>query len=94
MLVKYILILVDGKWVDICGMWLNSDGLGIEQGWLFLLVVIECIEVVCGLMLFLYGLDVMGGVINVIICKVGKEWYGIVCVDVILQEDFNFGDIY
>lgn len=91
---KYTLILVDGKRVDTRGTRPNSDGSGIEQGWLPPLAAIERIEVVRGPMSSLYGSDAMGGVINVITRKVGKEWHGTVRADATLQEDSNSGDIY
>lgn len=54
------------------------DDFGLQDlNWL-LLDMIECIEVVCGLMFLLYGFDVMGGVINIIICKIVFEWGGLV----------------
>ncbi|MFA3761602.1 ligand-gated channel protein [Yersinia sp. 2544 StPb PI] len=91
---KYTLILVDGKRVDTRSTRPNSDGSGIEQGWLPPLAAIERIEVVRGPMSSLYGSDAMGGVINVITRKVGKEWQGTVRADATLQEDSDSGDIY
>ena len=66
---KYTLMLVDGKRVDSRGTRPNSDGPGIEQGWLPPLQAIERIEVVRGPMSSRYGSDAMGGVINVITRK-------------------------
>lgn len=60
MAAKYTLILVDGKRVDTRGTRPNSDGSGIEQGWLPPLAAIERIEVVRGPMSSLYGSDAMG----------------------------------
>ncbi|WP_145548282.1 ligand-gated channel protein [Yersinia intermedia] len=91
---KYTLILVDGKRVDTRGTRPNSDGSGIEQGWLPPLAAIERIEVVRGPMSSLYGSDAMGGVINVITRKVGKAWHGTVRADATLQENSDSGDIY
>lgn len=65
----YMFILVDGKCQSMCDVWINGN-FGFEQFYILLLEVIECIEVVCGLMFLLYGFDVMGGVINIIIKKV------------------------
>lgn len=42
----------------------------------------------------LYGSDAMGGVINIITRKVGKEWHGTVRADATLQEDSKSGDIF
>lgn len=58
---KYTLMLVDGKKVDSRGTRPNSDGPGIEQGWLPPLQAIERIEVVRGPMSSRYGSDAMGG---------------------------------
>ncbi|MGL6351514.1 MAG: TonB-dependent receptor plug domain-containing protein, partial [Aeromonas sp.] len=74
---KYTLMLVDGKKVDSRGTRPNSDGPGIEQGWLPPLQAIERIEVVRGPMSSRYGSDAMGGVINVITRKTtGLAWQG------------------
>ena len=40
----------------------------------------------------LYGSDAMGGVINIITRKVGKEWAGSISADYTLQESSDFGD--
>ncbi len=58
---KYTMILIDGKRVDTRSTRPNSDGSGIEQGWLPPLPAIERIEVVRGPMSSLYGSDAMGG---------------------------------
>lgn len=57
---KYTMIMVDGKRVDTRSTRPNSDGSGIEQGWLPPLPSIERIEVVRGPMSSLYGSDAMG----------------------------------
>ncbi|MCE6982643.1 ligand-gated channel protein, partial [Pseudomonas frederiksbergensis] len=62
---KYTLMLVDGKRQDSRATRPNSDGAGIEQGWMPPLEAIERIEVVRGPMSSLYGSDAMGGVINI-----------------------------
>src|SRR5690606_30566568 len=72
----------------------NSDGPGIEQGWLPPLEAIERIEVVRGPMSSLYGSDAMGGVVNIITRKVPKKWTGSVRLDTTQQEDSRSGDIY
>lgn len=94
MAAKYTLILVNGKRVDTRSTRPNSDGSGIEQGWLPPLAAIDRIEVVRGPMSSLYGSDAMGGVINIITRKVGKEWHGTVRADATLQEDSKSGDIF
>ncbi|CAM3368662.1 ligand-gated channel protein [Yersinia entomophaga] len=94
MAAKYTLILVNGKRVDTRSTRPNSDGSGIEQGWLPPLSAIERIEVVRGPMSSLYGSDAMGGVINIITRKVGKEWSGSLRADATLQEDSKSGDMF
>ncbi|MHB0775847.1 ligand-gated channel protein [Halomonas sp. WWR20] len=90
---KYTLILVDGKRQGSRETRPNSDGPGIEQGWLPPLSAIERIEVIRGPMSSLYGSDALGGVINVITRKVAKEWGGSVTADTTIQEDSDSGDI-
>ncbi|SFN80627.1 ligand-gated channel protein [Xenorhabdus japonica] len=91
---KYTLILIDGKRMDTRTTRPNSDGPGIEQGWLPPLSAIERIEVVRGPMSALYGSDAMGGVINVITRKVQKEWKASLRADTTLTESKNSGNSY
>ncbi|WP_434524454.1 ligand-gated channel protein [Photorhabdus asymbiotica] len=91
---KYTMILIDGKRVDTRNTRPNSDGSGIEQGWLPPLAAIERIEVVRGPMSSLYGSDAMGGVINVITRKVQKEWITSFRADTTLTESKNSGNSY
>lgn len=90
---KYTLILVDGKRQGSRETRPNSDGPGIEQGWLPPLSAIERIEVIRGPMSSLYGSDALGGVINVITRKVAKKWGGSVTAETTIQEDSNSGDM-
>src|SRR5690606_31965026 len=53
---------------------------------------IDRIEVIRGPMSTLYGSDAMGGVINIITKKVGKEWGGSVSAETTLQEHREYGD--
>ena len=69
----YTLILVDGKRQSSRQTRPNSDGPGIEQGWLPPLEAIERIEVIRGPMSTLYGSDAIGGVINVITRKDNQQ---------------------
>ncbi|MFD1381909.1 TonB-dependent receptor domain-containing protein [Rhodanobacter aciditrophus] len=89
---KYTLILVDGKRQGSRETRPNSDGPGIEQGWLPPVTAIERIEVVRGPMSSLYGSDALGGVINIITKKVQPEWHGEVSVGTVIQEDSDSGD--
>lgn len=88
----YTLILVDGKRVDSRQTRPNSDGSGIEQGWLPPIEAIEQIEVIRGSMSTLYGSDAMGGVINIITRKNNQYWSGNVQVGTTLQENRDSGD--
>lgn len=93
---KYTLMLVDGKRVDSRGTRPNSDGPGIEQGWLPPLQAIKRIEVVRGPMSSRYGSDAMGGVINVITRKSTSmtAWQGSVHADSTFQENKASGDLF
>ncbi|WP_110686109.1 ligand-gated channel protein [Salinicola aestuarinus] len=90
---KYTLILIDGKRQGSRETRPNSDGPGIEQGWLPPLSAIERIEVIRGPMSSLYGSDALGGVINIITRKVPQAWSGSVTADTTLQEDADSGNI-
>ncbi|PHM29292.1 ligand-gated channel protein [Xenorhabdus budapestensis] len=91
---QYTMILIDGKRVDTRSTRPNSDGSGIEQGWLPPLASIERVEVVRGPMSSLYGSDAMGGVINIITRKVHKEWNGSLHADTTLTERTKSGNSY
>lgn len=88
----YTLILVDGKRMNSRETRPNSDGSGIEQGWLPPIEAIERIEVVRGPMSSLYGSDAMGGVINIITKKVGQEWHGSVRSEATFQDRSDSGN--
>ncbi|OKP05616.1 ligand-gated channel protein [Xenorhabdus eapokensis] len=91
---QYTMILVDGKRVDTRSTRPNSDGSGIEQGWLPPLSSIERVEIVRGPMSSLYGSDAMGGVINIITRKVQKEWHVSLRGDTTFTESKNSGNSY
>ncbi|WP_036772576.1 ligand-gated channel protein [Photorhabdus australis] len=91
---KYTMMLIDGKRVDTRNTRPNSDGSGIEQGWLPPLAAIERIEVVRGPMSALYGSDAMGGVINIITRKPQKEWKTSFRTDTTLTERKDSGNSY
>nr|WP_254813959.1 ligand-gated channel protein [Salinivibrio sp. ES.052] len=89
---KYTLMLVDGKRTSSRETRPNSDGPGIEQGWLPPLQAIERIEVIRGPMSTLYGSDAIGGVINIITRRDQQEWHGNVQLSTLLQEKRTSGD--
>ncbi len=85
-------MLVDGKRTTSRETRPNSDGPGIEQGWLPPLQAIERIEVIRGPMSTLYGSDAIGGVINIITRRDQHEWHGNVQLSTLLQEKRASGD--
>lgn len=91
---KYTMLLVDGKPVSSREIRPNSDGPGIEQGFLPPLEAIERIEVVRGPMSSLYGSDAMGGVVNIITRKVSKRWHSNVRLEGTGQENDDSGNGY
>ena len=90
----YTLILVDGKRVNSRESRPNSDGPGIEQGWLPPIEAIDRIEVVRGPMSSLYGSEAMGGVINIITRKIEPEWTGSLRTEMTQQQHSESGNIY
>lgn len=89
----YTMLLVDGRRTGSRETRPNSDGPGIEQGWLPPLEAIERIEVIRGPMSSLYGSDAMGGVVNIITRKVPQAWTGTVRAETTRQESSKSGDI-
>lgn len=89
---NYTLILVDGKRQTSRQTRPNSDGPGIEQGWLPPLQAIERIEVIRGPMSTLYGSDAIGGVINIITRKDQQQWSSNVQLSTVVQENRASGD--
>ena len=88
---QYTLMMVDGKRQNSRQTRPNSDGSGIEQGWIPPLAAIDRIEVVRGPMSSRYGSDAMGGVINIITKKVSDKWGGNVRTDYTVQHDSDEG---
>lgn len=90
----YTLVLVDGRRQNAAGS-ITPNGFG-ETASSFIppMSSIERIEVVRGPVSTLYGSDAMGGVINIITRKVGKEWAGSVSANATVQENDQFGNIY
>ncbi|MGO1297389.1 MAG: ligand-gated channel protein [Vibrio sp.] len=88
----YTLLMVDGKRQSSRQTRPNSDGPGIEAGWLPPLEAIERIEVIRGPMSTLYGSDAIGGVINIITRKNSQKWHGKVQLSTVLQENHDSGN--
>ncbi|QZA78735.1 TonB-dependent receptor [Deefgea tanakiae] len=88
---EYTLILVDGKRQNTRETTNRGSG-GVQASLIPPLAAIERVEVIRGPMSSLYGADAMGGVINIITRKVGKEWQGTVGVNGTLQEDSAYGN--
>ncbi|AMO82666.1 catecholate siderophore receptor CirA [Obesumbacterium proteus] len=88
---SYTLILVDGKRVSSrTAVFRHND---YDLSWVPA-EAIERIEVVRGPMSSLYGSDALGGVVNIITRKVGKEWHGSLSADSTIQEHRDRGDSY
>lgn len=86
---SYTLILIDGKRVNSrAAVFRHND---FDLNWIPV-EAIERIEVVRGPMSSLYGSDALGGVVNIITRKVGKELGGSLSLDTILQEHRDRGD--
>ncbi|TVU89926.1 TonB-dependent receptor domain-containing protein [Vreelandella titanicae] len=88
----YTLILIDGRRQNAAGS-VTPNGFGETSTSFFPPVSsIERIEVIRGPMSTLYGSDAMGGVINIITRRVGREWTGSIGVENTFNEDRDFGD--
>lgn len=91
---SHTMVLIDGKRVNSRETRPNSDGPGIEQGWMPPIEEIERIEVIKGPMSSLYGSDAMGGVINIITKKSSNRWRGTLGTNVTAQTHSNSGNTY
>lgn len=88
----YTLILIDGRRQNTAGS-VTPNGFGETSTSFFPPISsIERIEVIRGPMSTLYGSDAMGGVINIITRRVGREWTGSTGVENTFNEDRDFGD--
>ncbi|MDN3559788.1 TonB-dependent receptor domain-containing protein [Vreelandella neptunia] len=88
----YTLILIDGRRQNTAGS-VTPNGFGETSTSFFPPISsIERIEVIRGPMSTLYGSDAMGGVINIITRRVGREWTGSIGVENTFNEDRDFGD--
>lgn len=88
----YTLVLIDGRRQNSAGS-VTPNGFG-ETSTSFMppMSAIERIEIVRGPMSTLYGSDAMGGVVNIITRKPGKEWAGSVTLSKTLNENTDFGN--
>lgn len=91
---EYTLILIDGRRQNVPGT--VAPNAFVDSASVFFppVAAIERIEVIRGPMSTLYGADALGGVVNIITRKPGKDWAGSVSVDATLQGDSAFGDKY
>src|SRR5699024_1513569 len=89
---SYTMILVDGKRINSRETRPNSDGPGIEQGWLPPLAAIDRVEVIRGPMSSLYGSDAMGGIVNIITRKVPAQRTGKLRLEGTVQQDSDAGN--
>nr|WP_314633628.1 TonB-dependent receptor [uncultured Janthinobacterium sp.] len=89
----YTLILIDGRRQNAAGNVTPNGFGGTQTSFMPPLAAIERIEIIRGPMSTLYGSDAMGGVINIITRKVGKQWMGSVSADYTLQQESDFGDV-
>lgn len=89
---QYTLILIDGRRQNAAGN-VTPNGFN-ETSTSFMppLSAIERIEVIRGPMSTLYGSDAMGGVVNIITRKVGREWTGSLGLEHTFQENRDYGE--
>jgi len=89
----YTLILIDGRRQNAAGNVTPNGFGGTSTSFMPPVGAIERIEIIRGPMSTLYGSDAMGGVVNIITRKVGKNWTGTVSADYTVQEESAFGDV-
>lgn len=88
----YTMLLIDGKRVNSRATRPNSDGAGIEQGWMPPITAIQRIEVIRGPASALYGSDAMGGVINIITKKTADHWRTAFKTEATIQQHDDRGN--
>jgi len=90
----YTVILVDGKRQDNnSDLYPNFSLTDSQFGYIPPLDAIERIEVIRGPASVIYGVDSLGGVINIITKKVSPAWSGSATVGYTAHEDNRYGDV-
>jgi len=90
----YTVILVDGKRQDNNGdLYPNFVLTDSQFGYIPPLDAIERIEVIRGPASVVYGVDSLGGVINIITKKVSPAWTGSTSLGYTAQQDNRYGDV-
>ncbi|MBJ7574870.1 TonB-dependent receptor [Luteimonas sp. MC1828] len=89
---EYTLVLIDGRRQSNVGQLYPNNFGGGQFSFMPPLDAIDRIEVVRGPMSTLYGSDAMGGVINIITRRIGREWTGSFTQGFTLQQEDEFGD--
>jgi len=89
---SYTLVLIDGRRQNVAGD--VTPNAFSDSGSMFIppVAAIDRIEVIRGPMSTLYGSDAMGGVVNIITRKPGKQWTGELTLESTFQENRDFGD--
>lgn len=89
---RFTLILVDGRRQNPAGNVVPNGFGDTTSSFMPPPSAIERIEIIRGPMATLYGSDAMGGVINIITRKVGKQWSGSVTLEGTINEHRDYGD--
>jgi outer membrane receptor for ferrienterochelin and colicins len=88
---EYTLVLIDGRRQNVPGT--VAPNAFVDSASVFFppIAAIERIEVIRGPMSTLYGADALGGVVNIITRKPGREWGGSASMATTFQTDPEFG---
>lgn len=89
---RFTLILVDGRRQNPAGNVVPNGFGDTSSSFMPPPSAIERIEIIRGPMATLYGSDAMGGVVNIITRKVGKQWAGSITLDGTINEHRDYGD--